>query len=383
MTQASDAGAPTTLDPAAFRHVISHFTSGVAIITARHEGRDHGMTASAVSSLSLDPPMLVLCLNRAAPTQEAVRASGWFGVNILEQAHGEIAKRFATPIEDKFADLPFRLGPHGQPLLDGALAAIECSVQESVVGGTHRVFLADVRHAEVRNGAPLAYFRGRFGSFELAADDAALRTVRRLVLLRELPLGATLEPADVAKRVGVPEPSVHYALTRLLAEGLVSRTAAGYVQAPLDVQASDDALDAKLVIDLAAVRCAVDAATDAQLDELLELAAATTPEPGRARDVAEVEREIAANDAFHERSVALGGNAALLRAYRQLSLPTVIAPVLARKDAETAQLAADHVAIAEGLRARDRARVERLLAEHHAHGKELHRRAILAAGGAL
>lgn len=163
--------APPTLDATRFRDVIGHFMSGVAVITTRHDGRDHGMTASAVSSLSLEPPMLVVCLHRDAPTQEALLGSSAFAVNILREGDGRLARRFATPHEDKFAGVAVDYGPLGQPRLGGALAALECEVAETVVGGTHRVFLAEVRTAELGDGAPLAYYRGRFGRVQIADDD--------------------------------------------------------------------------------------------------------------------------------------------------------------------------------------------------------------------
>jgi flavin reductase (DIM6/NTAB) family NADH-FMN oxidoreductase RutF len=79
-----------TFDPARFRHVIGHFMSGVAVITTHHDGRDHGMTASAVSSLSLEPPMLTVCLHRRSPTQDAVLATGAFAVNVLREFEAKL-----------------------------------------------------------------------------------------------------------------------------------------------------------------------------------------------------------------------------------------------------------------------------------------------------
>jgi hypothetical protein len=98
-------------DREVFRDVIGHFASGVTVITTRAgDGKRHGMTAGAVSSLSLDPPMLVVCIHRGAPTCAAVRGAGVFGVNILSENDAHLAERFARPREDKLADVAMRDG---------------------------------------------------------------------------------------------------------------------------------------------------------------------------------------------------------------------------------------------------------------------------------
>src|SRR6266567_3914290 len=142
-----------------FREVIGHCMGGVTVITARAEGRDYGMTASAVTSLSLDPPMILACLNNRSPTQEAITRSGAFGVNVLAEGQHDLAKQFARAGEDKFAGVAIRRGAAGVPLLSDALAVLECRVGTDVTGGTHRVFFAHVAQATARHGAPLAYFR--------------------------------------------------------------------------------------------------------------------------------------------------------------------------------------------------------------------------------
>lgn len=153
-------------DQRLYREVVSHFATGVAVITARHDDVDYGMTASALASLSVDPPTLLVCLSRESVTHEAIHAAGAFGVNILTEAQSEIAKRFAgTDRAQKFHELRVRHGELGQPLLLDALARLECRVAEPVTGGTHTIFLGTVRNAEVDDGAPLIYFRSRFGRF--------------------------------------------------------------------------------------------------------------------------------------------------------------------------------------------------------------------------
>jgi flavin reductase (DIM6/NTAB) family NADH-FMN oxidoreductase RutF len=370
----SSIAAQRTFDPAQFRHVIGHFMSGVALITTHHDERDHGMTASAVSSLSLEPPMLTVCLHRNSPTQEAIYESGAFGLSILREGQDEIASRFARPNPDKFAGLRVVRGPLGQPLLEESLATIECEVDEAVVGGTHRVFLARVVHAEVGQGAPLAYYRGRFGHLEIAADDEALARVRRAILSRAIPRERRLDIEELAAMVEAPAHSVEFALARLLSEQLVTRDPSGYRQVPLDVRRVDDAFATKLILDLGAAELA--SPSEAELDRLVALARATAPP-------ADVETLVERNEDFHEAAIALAGNDALLRAYRQLRLPAILSHVLWRDTTAAAELAEEHVRIAEALRRRDVPAARELITLHNARGAESHRRAILAAGGRL
>jgi flavin reductase (DIM6/NTAB) family NADH-FMN oxidoreductase RutF len=153
-------------DEAVFREVVGHFATGVAVITTRRDGVAYGMTASAVASLSLEPPMLLVCLHRASVTHAALQAAGAFGVNVLTDEQADVATRFAAAArQTKFAGLRLHSGPLGQPLLSDSLARLECRVSDTVSGGTHTVFLGTVAHAEAAPGSPLTYFRGRFGRF--------------------------------------------------------------------------------------------------------------------------------------------------------------------------------------------------------------------------
>ncbi len=149
-----------------FRRVIGHFASGVTVVSTWRDGRPCGTTVSAVSSLSLDPPMLLVCMNERSATARAISASGRFAVNILREDQAATAERFARKGDDKFAGVPICREPGGLPLLVGALATLECRVVREVVGGTHSVFLAEVDRARARAGSPLAYFRGRLGGLD-------------------------------------------------------------------------------------------------------------------------------------------------------------------------------------------------------------------------
>jgi flavin reductase (DIM6/NTAB) family NADH-FMN oxidoreductase RutF len=164
---------PRFVDQTIFRDVVGHFTTGVAVITTSDGDRRYGVTASAVSSVSLDPPMLLVCLNRRLPTCDAIAERGVFAVNILDEEQGQLAKQFATRHPDKFRDIAIGEGELGVPLLAQALAHLECRVADQVDAATHTVFLGEVQVATARTGSPLAYFRGTFGRFEHAGEAAA------------------------------------------------------------------------------------------------------------------------------------------------------------------------------------------------------------------
>ena len=156
----------TAVDKDVFRDVIGHFATGVSVITTRDAGMDFGVTVSAVCSVSLEPPMLLVCLNRASRTQAAVGNAGSFAMNVLGRGQSELARRFATSRDDKFDGVDVSYGKLGNPLLVDALAHVECGVVEQATGGTHTIFIAEVRRAERFAGEPLLYFRGQFGSLD-------------------------------------------------------------------------------------------------------------------------------------------------------------------------------------------------------------------------
>jgi flavin reductase (DIM6/NTAB) family NADH-FMN oxidoreductase RutF len=126
-----------------------------------------GSTASAFSSLSVDPLSVLACLNKTSSTNPAITESGYFAVNILSEANADLAKHFARKSDDKFAGVDYTLSEHGGvPVLEGSLATIVCEVMDAPVGGTHTVYFGRALEASAASGAPLAYYRGRFGRFE-------------------------------------------------------------------------------------------------------------------------------------------------------------------------------------------------------------------------
>jgi 3-hydroxy-9,10-secoandrosta-1,3,5(10)-triene-9,17-dione monooxygenase reductase component len=146
-----------------FREAISHFATGVTVITTLHEGKPAGMTASAVTSVSLDPVLLLVCINNNLPTHTAIEQSRRFVVNVLGQGQEQLALHFARPSADKFADITLR--DHELPILDDAIAHFVCDVHERFPGGDHSIFIGQVLECgSVRGKKPLVYFKSKFGA---------------------------------------------------------------------------------------------------------------------------------------------------------------------------------------------------------------------------
>ena len=323
MNQAVTAAAPL-VDPHQFRHVVGHLPSGVTVVTTKVGGRRFGMTASSVTSLSADPPMMLACINNTVPTADAVARSGAYVVNILGEDQGELAHQFAVASKDKFRSVAVREGVAGMPLLADALAHIECEVTEQVIGGTHTIFLGRVVSATAGPGQPLTYYRGGFGRFEFARDDETYRRARQLVLNRVFPANEVLVLEELAAQLEADPAATFYALTRLSADGLLHRDPdRGYVIAPFDVRTSDETFDARLAIELGVIELALGRVTD---EELLELRArfqrmATQLVGTRFVDFHEY---LDANYAFHEHLVSLAHNPLLTTTFGGLSIKSVM-----------------------------------------------------------
>jgi flavin reductase (DIM6/NTAB) family NADH-FMN oxidoreductase RutF len=154
----------TEVDPAAgFRAAFRRHASGVAVVTAVHESRPVGFTATSVVSLSADPPMLSFNLSLGASTWPALSGAQHVAVHMLGGAQMELAVRFATSGIDRFAGVPWRVGPGGVPLLAGASAWLVARVQQRIPTGDHALFVCRVVHSGTAVPAePLVYHEGRF-----------------------------------------------------------------------------------------------------------------------------------------------------------------------------------------------------------------------------
>lgn len=150
------------VDDAKFKLAMSHFASGVTVVTTLHEGKPYGLTVASFASLSLHPPLILVCIEKAVRSHDAIAAAGKFAVNILESAQAAVSNRFASKSEDKFQGLKTNPGHDGLPLLPGALCIIECSVQQQLPGGDHSIFIGEVLEIHTSEGAPLVYYRSAY-----------------------------------------------------------------------------------------------------------------------------------------------------------------------------------------------------------------------------
>jgi flavin reductase (DIM6/NTAB) family NADH-FMN oxidoreductase RutF len=156
-----------SIDPDLFRAVLGRFATGITIVTTRDvEGRDHGMTVSAFSSLSLDPPLVLICIGNEATMAPVMATATSFAVNVLSAAQEALSRRFSGKLDDRFADLAATRGPLGNVVLDDVLASLECRVVARHPAGDHVIVVGQVEGGVARDGRPLLYYRGGYAQLE-------------------------------------------------------------------------------------------------------------------------------------------------------------------------------------------------------------------------
>jgi flavin reductase (DIM6/NTAB) family NADH-FMN oxidoreductase RutF len=143
---------------------MASFASGVTVVTSRDpDGNPRGFTASAFSSVSLEPRLCLVCVDNRSESLPVIQASGAFIVNILADSQQHLSMLFASKAPDKFAEVQHRSGEvTGAPVLDGALAYVECRVNEMLPGGDHTIIVGEIQGGEAQDGTPLLYFRGQY-----------------------------------------------------------------------------------------------------------------------------------------------------------------------------------------------------------------------------
>lgn len=154
----------TSINAATFRHALGRFPSGVTVVTVRDaDGRDFGMTVSAFASVSLDPPLVLVCIGDDATIAGAVAAAGHFAVSVLAENQDAVAQRFANSDVDRFVGTAVSRGTTGIALLDGAVTHLECAIVARHRGGDHTIVVGQVLAASaVEDGRPLVYQRGGY-----------------------------------------------------------------------------------------------------------------------------------------------------------------------------------------------------------------------------
>jgi flavin reductase (DIM6/NTAB) family NADH-FMN oxidoreductase RutF len=152
-----------TIDLKELRRVMGHFATGVTVVTTK-DGADapFGLTANAFASLSLQPPLVLVCVDKGAHCYACFEGSKCFAVNVLGEAQEELSRRFATKGAEKFNGIPWHKGECGVALLDGAIGHIECKVVSSYDGGDHTIYIGEVLSAVGSGDRPLIFFQGKY-----------------------------------------------------------------------------------------------------------------------------------------------------------------------------------------------------------------------------
>jgi len=158
------ASAPPTKEH--FRRVMGQFATGVTVVTTRLGDEVHGLTANAICSVSLEPLLVLVCVENSADTHPLLEQSGVFAVNILSREQEHLSRLFAGPTEEKAGRLEamgYRTAVTGAPIIEGCLAYLDCRIVATYPGGDHTIFVGEVLEAEIgEDNPPLIFFRGRY-----------------------------------------------------------------------------------------------------------------------------------------------------------------------------------------------------------------------------
>jgi flavin reductase (DIM6/NTAB) family NADH-FMN oxidoreductase RutF len=227
-----------SFDSSRFRHVLGHFATGVAVITANAPSGPVGMAVSSFTSVSLEPPLVAFLPDKSSTSWPKIRAAGSFCVNILSAGQEELCLQFARKGIDKFAGVAWQPTPSGAPILDGGMAWIDCELTQTFESGDHYIAIGRVLQLEaVEYGVPLVFFQGGYGHFAVPRSPATAAETPR-----ELPghsanggivAGASPSEADrfdeLARITGMdPRDLQRYAKST---EGVVNELVGGYVRA--------------------------------------------------------------------------------------------------------------------------------------------------------
>ena len=146
-----------------FRRALSRFASGVTVVTTKdNDGKLYGITVSAFCSVSLEPPLVLVCIEKAAGSHHAFEQSGAFVVNILREDQHLISNHFASHSDDKFSGISYRSGIEDLPVLEDVLSNLECRLRYSHEGGDHTIFVGAIERSTITDGNPLIYFHGNY-----------------------------------------------------------------------------------------------------------------------------------------------------------------------------------------------------------------------------
>ena len=153
---------PAALDSEVMKKFNRQFITGVTVVTAMDGEKPRGLAVNAFSSISLDPPTVMVCVMRTSSTHDCLFSAGHLAINILSTDQMDVISRFASKSDDKFAGVDWHPGPFGSPLLDGSSAQVEAQIRERLQASTHTVFICRVVDAVVSDLDPMIYSAGKF-----------------------------------------------------------------------------------------------------------------------------------------------------------------------------------------------------------------------------
>ncbi|MDD2725336.1 MAG: flavin reductase family protein [Methylovulum sp.] len=148
-----------------FKKALQHWASGVAVVTTYSEKLGvQGMTVTAFTSVSVEPPQILVCLNQRADTREGIEECQHFAVNVLNAAQQDVSNQFAggSSQQERFANTPWQMGLSGVPILTESLMSLECRVVDKILSGTHWIVIGEVHYSVCRSGEPVLYYRGDY-----------------------------------------------------------------------------------------------------------------------------------------------------------------------------------------------------------------------------
>jgi len=156
------------VDPQQLRAVMGHFATGVTVITTKDKNeKPYGLTANAFTSLSLQPPLALVCIDKNVQCYFCFDESKVFTVNVLAEGQEEISRRFATKGVEKFDGVRFHLGENGVAVLEGTIAHLECKIVNRFDGGDHTIYIGEIIEAAVSGDRPLLFFKGKYSRLPL------------------------------------------------------------------------------------------------------------------------------------------------------------------------------------------------------------------------
>lgn len=154
-------------DPEAFKAAMRHFATGVTVVTTILDGTPKGFTATAFASVSANPPMVLVCVNRNARSHPAISRAGCFCVNVLALEQQRLGVQFSSHADEPFSGVPYYTMSTGSPAITGSLAFFDCVLSEEYSVGTHTIFVGTVIACAGGSGAPLGYYDGKYRDFNL------------------------------------------------------------------------------------------------------------------------------------------------------------------------------------------------------------------------